>query len=264
MADIAKIKEVRERTGIGFADCKAALAETDWDVEAAITHIRKQSAVKAAKKADREASEGRIMIKLNPDASAGAIVEVNVETDFAANSDQFGAFVAEVTDAVLDQGEEVLDSFEKRRQELVQTIGENVNVRRAKRLTGNPGSVAEYLHTDRKVGCVVRIDGGGDNVKRDVAMHATAMSPLVVNIDDLPSGVVDKEKEILMARARDDGRPEHLLERIISGQVKKFQSENCLVEQAFVKDPKSTVGTYLKQNGAKCLEFVRMQVGEVI
>lgn len=266
MSDVAKIKEVRERTGIGFGDCKKALAESDWDVEAAINHIRKQSSVKAAKKAVREASEGRLMLAVNNDASAGSIVEVNVETDFAARNERFIAFCEEVANAVLEEGPDVLSSMEQARQQLVQTIGENVSVRRGTRLEGGPGTIVAYLHTNNTVGSLVEIKNGSEGVNLDVAMHITAMSPLVVAVDELPPSVIEKEKQILLERANseDNPKPPEIIERIVDGQLKKFQAESCLLNQAFVRDPKTTVGEILNNEKAEVIEFVRYQVGESV
>ena len=266
MSDVAKIKEVRERTGIGFGDCKKALAESDWEVEAAINFIRKQSSVKAAKKAVREAAEGRLMLSVNDDASAGSIVEVNVETDFAARNERFVAFCEEAANAVLNDGPEILDSLEKARQELVQTIGENVSVRRGARLTGDPGTIVSYLHTNNTVGSLVEIKNGSEGVNLDVAMHITAMSPLVVNVEQLPEAVIEKEKQILLDRAKseDNPKPPEIIERIVDGQLRKFQAESCLLNQAFVRDPKTTVAEILNSEKAEVIEFVRYQVGESI
>ena len=264
MSDIAKIKEVRERTGIGFSDCKKALAESDWDIEAAISYIRKQSSIKAAKKADRTAAEGRLMSAVNADASAGSLVEVNVETDFAARNERFTAFIQDVAEAVLERGSDCLDSFEKARQELVQTIGENVSIRRGVKIKGAPGSIVAYLHTNGTVGAVAEVENGTEETKKDVAMHITAMSPLVVSAEQLPAEVIEKERKISLERAQlgDKPKPANIIERIVEGQVQKFQAESCLLSQAFVRDPKTTVGEVLKAAGATVNQFVRYQVGE--
>ena len=264
MSDLAKIKEVRERTGTGIGDCKKALAASDWDIEAAIDYIRKQSSVKATKKADRTASEGRLMIVVNTDASAGAIVEINVETDFAARNERFVNFTKIVASAVLEKGPDCLAEFEQARQELVQTLGENISIRRGVRLTGEPGTIAAYLHTNSMIGSLVKIKEGTDDLKLNIAMHVTAMAPLVVSVDQLPESVVEKEKQILMDRAlsADNPKPPAIIEKIVSGQLRKFQAESCLVNQEYVRDQKTTVGKVLNEANAEVVCFVRYQVGE--
>ncbi len=266
MSDIAKIKEIRERTGIGFGDCKKALAACDWDVEKAIDHIRKQSAVKAAKKADRTAAEGRLAIKIAEDGKSGAIVEVNVETDFAARNERFGAFCDTVVDKVLTEGPDSLETLDGLRKELVQTIGENVTLRRADRFVADSddGFVSSYLHTNGIVGTLVEMASGDDQTARDVAMHVTASEPLVVNADDLSESVVEKEREILLEQARDSGKPDNIIEKMVEGRLRKFRAESCLSEQPFVKDPEQKVGAVLKSRNAACERFVRYQVGEGI
>ena len=266
MSDIAKIKEIRERTGIGFGDCKKALAACDWDVERAIDHIRKQSAVKAAKKADRTAAEGRLAIKIAEDGKSGAIVEINVETDFAARNERFGAFCDTVVDTVLQDGPESLDALDGLRKELVQTIGENVTLRRADRFasSSDDGFVSSYLHTNGVVGTLVEMSRGDEQTARDVAMHVTASEPLVVSAEDLPESVVAKEREILLEQARDSGKPESIIEKMVEGRLRKFRAESCLSEQPFVKDPEQKVGAVLKSRNAACERFVRYQVGEGI
>ncbi|MCY3860162.1 MAG: translation elongation factor Ts [Gammaproteobacteria bacterium] len=266
MSDIAKIKEIRERTGIGFGDCKKALAACDWDVEKAIDHIRKQSAVKAAKKADRTAAEGRLAIKIAEDGKSGAIVEINVETDFAARNERFGAFCDTVVDTVLQDGPASLDALDGLRKELVQTIGENVTLRRADRFasSSDDGFVSSYLHTNGVVGTLVEMSRGDEQTARDVAMHVTASEPLVVSAEDLPESVVAKEREILLEQARDSGKPESIIEKMVEGRLRKFRAESCLSEQPFVKDPEQKVGAVLKSRNAACERFVRYQVGEGI
>ena len=264
MSDIAKIKEIRERTGIGFGDCKKALEACDWDIEQAIDHIRKQSAIKAAKKADRTAAEGKLAIKVAADGRSGAIAEINVETDFAARNERFAAFCETVVDAVLKEGPSALESLDDLRKELVQTIGENVSLRRAARFVTATGRVTSYLHTNGMFGTLVEMSSGDEATGRDIAMHVTASEPLVVNADDLPESVVNKEREIYLLQARDSGKPASIIEKIVEGRLRKFRAESCLVEQPFVKDPEQRVAALLKSRGAVCARFARYQVGEGI
>lgn len=264
MADIAKIKEIRERTGIGFGDCKKALEASNWDVDAAIEFIRKQSAVKAAKKSDRTAAEGRLVIKVSDDGKSGAIAEINVETDFAARNERFTAFCENVVDAVLRDGPSALNELDGARQELVQTIGENVTLRRAEKYEADQGFVSSYLHTNGTVGAIVEMASGENDAGLDVAMHVTATDPLVVGIDDIPQETLEKEEAILTAQAKDSGKNDFVIQKMVEGRLRKFKEESCLLEQSFVKDPEQTVGAMLKSRNAECARFVRYEVGEGI
>ena len=264
MADIAKIKEIRERTGIGFGDCKKALEASDWDVDAAIEYIRKQSAVKAAKKSDRTASEGRLAMKISEDGKSGAIAEVNVETDFAARNERFTEFCERVADAVLKDGPGALEELDGVREELVQTIGENVTLRRAERFESDQGFVASYLHTNGTVGAMVEMNSGDQETGLDIAMHVTATDPLVVAVDDIPASTLEQEKSILVAQAKDSGKPEFVVEKMVEGRLSKFKAESCLLEQPFVKDPEQKVGKVLASRTAECARFIRYEVGEGI
>jgi len=264
----ALIKELRERTGVGFGDCKKALVEAEWDMERAVDVVRRESGAKAERKADRAASEGLLGIALGD--SRGAVVEVNVETDFAARSTQFGEFVERAVARALAEGADGLaEALEADRRTLVQEIGENVNVRRAATLSAPSGVVAGYLHQDRKKAALVALDNGGDAeecaaLARDIAMHVTAMRPLVVSPGDMPEETVAKERAILVEQASDSGKPPQIVERMVDGRLRKFLSESSLTEQAFVKDTSTTVGKLLAAANASCAGFERFEVGEGI
>jgi elongation factor Ts len=263
--NMALIKELRERTGVGFGDCKKALVEADWDMDRAVDIVRLQSGAKAEKKADRTAAEGLLGVKV--DGSAAAMVEVNVETDFAARNPKFTAFVEHAVGTALAQGADGLaDTLEADRQALVQEIGENVSVRRAARVdAGADGVVVGYLHQDGKKGTLVALAGGGadaDALGRDIAMHITAMRPLVVAPADVPADVVAKERVIFEQQAADSGKPPAIVEKMVTGRVRKFLAESSLLEQAFVKDTSLKVGKLLKGAGAACQRFERFEVGE--
>ena len=265
--NMALVKELRERTGVGFGDCKKALVEADWDMERAVDLVRLQSGAKAAKKADRTAAEGLLGLKVDGDRAA--MVEVNVETDFAARNPKFGAFVERAVEMALAAGSDGLqDALENERQALVQEIGENINVRRGARLAASPsGTVAGYLHLDGKKGTLVAIDGGGDAAQelgQDIAMHVTAMRPLVVKPEDVPADVVAKERAIFEGQAAESGKPPQIVEKMVAGRVAKFLAESSLLEQPFVKDTSQKVGALLKSAGADCLSFARFEVGEGI
>ena len=273
----AMIKELRERTGVGFGDCKKALVEADWDMDRAVEIVRLQSGAKAEKKADRTASEGLLGLAL--DGDRGAMVEVNVETDFAARSTQFADFVERAVCRVLDSGADgIAATLEEERQTLVQEIGENISVRRAARMEASGGVVAGYLHQDRKKGALVSLDGGESGLARDIAMHVTAMRPLVVMPEEVPEDAVEKERAVFaeqaaqeVARKQEEAKgrmkPE-VLERIahgiVTGRVQKFLAESSLVQQKFVKDTSTEVGKLLSVAGATCTGFERFEVGEGI
>ncbi len=269
--NMAMVKELRERTGVGFGDCKKALAEAGWDMDKAVDIVRLQSGAKAAKKADRTAAEGLLGLKVAADQSGaagrrGAMVEVNVETDFAARNPKFAAFVATAVDAVLAHGEgAIADRLEEDRQALVQEIGENVKLRRAARLVAPPnGTVVGYLHQDGRKGALVALDGGDEQLGRDLAMHVTAMRPLVVKGEDVPADVVARERAIFVQQAAESGKPPAIVEKMVSGRVRKFLAESSLVEQPFVKDANVKVGKLLADAKARCAGFARFEVGEGI
>ena len=262
----ALIKELRERTGVGFGDCKKALVEAEWDMGRAVDIVRRQSGAKAEKKADRTASEGLLGLALGDDK--GAVVEINVETDFAARSAQFGEFVERaVAEALANGSDGLAESLEDDRRTLVQEIGENVSVRRARTLAVSDGVVAGYLHQDRKKAALVALSGGNDAndcaaLARDIAMHVTAMRPVVVSPEDMPEEAVAKEREILVLQAAESGKPPQIVERMVDGRVRKFLAESSLTEQPFVKDTSTTVGKLLKSFNATCAGFERFEVGE--
>ena len=262
--NVAMIKELRERTGVGFGDCKKALVEADWNMEAAVDVVRRQSGAKAAKKADRTAAEG--LLGLVAEDACGALVEVNVETDFAARNPKFEAFVGEAAAHTLAEGgDKVAAALEEQRKALVQEIGENIQVRRAVRLEAPAGgAVAGYLHQDRKKAALVALDGGNQDLAREVAMHVTAMRPLVVQAEDVPADVVARERAIYEQQASESGKPAPIVEKIVSGRLRKFLAESSLLDQPFVKDADTTVGKLLAAAGATCSAFERFEVGEGI
>ena len=263
--DMALIKELRERTGVGFGDCKKALVEADWDIDRAVDIVRLQSGAKAEKKADRTAGEGLLGLKLDGDSAA--LVEVNVETDFAARNPKFAAFVERaVAKALADGPDNLASALEDERQALVQEIGENINVRRAARVSARDGgTVVGYLHQDGKKGTVVAVNGDADAaLGRDIAMHITAMRPLVVAPDDVPADVVAKERAIFVEQAAESGKPPQIVDRMVTGRVRKFLAESSLLEQPFVKDTSVKVRELLKGANVTCSGFARFEVGEGI
>jgi elongation factor Ts len=218
--------------------------------------------MKAAKKAGRIAADGLIACRV--DGSKGVMVEVNCETDFAARDENFVAFVQAVTDKAFDNG--VTDvaalELESEREALVQKIGENISIRRIESFS--EGTVTDYVHGNGKIGVLIALEGGNEELGKDVAMHIAAMNPTVVNPEDAPADVVAKEREIYTAQAQDSGKPPEIVEKMIDGRIRKYLAEISLVEQPFVKDGDTKVGALLKKEGASVKGFVRYEVGEGI
>ncbi|HAG93965.1 MAG: elongation factor Ts [Pseudomonadales bacterium] len=271
----AQVKELRERTGLGMMECKKALVETNGDIETAIDNLRKSGQAKAAKKAGRTAAEGIVVAKVSADGKTGILLEVNSETDFVARDDNFLKFANGVADRVLATKETDMaklletameeggsDSIETTRSALVQKIGENIQVRRTY-VMESEGLVSAYVHSG-KIGVLVALNGGNDDLGKDVAMHVAASNPLVVNPDQVDQATLDKEKEIFSAQAAESGKPPEIVEKMVQGRIAKFLKEVSLVDQPFVKDPDTTVGKLVKGAGADVVAFTRIEVGEGI
>jgi len=253
----AQVKELRERTGAGMMDCKKALQEVDGDMELAIENMRKSGQAKAAKKAGNIAAEGQIIIK------DGALLEVNCQTDFVAKDENFLAFANEVAEAAAASKatiEELQAQFEEKRIALVAKIGENINVRRVAYVEGE--ALASYKH-GAKIGVVVAGNGDAETLKH-VAMHVAASKPEYVNPEDVPADVVEKEKAIQIDIAMNEGKPAEIAEKMVTGRMKKFTGEISLTGQAFIMEPKRTVGDILKEKSVSISSFVRLEVGEGI
>ena len=265
----AQVKELRERTGLGLLECKKALAEASGDIEAAIETLRKSSGMKAAKKAGRTAAEGIVAIQSAPDGSLAAMVEVNSETDFVARDENFLNFVQMVVGSAFEQRNNDITllaggEIEEARQALVQKIGENISVRRVVVHEASAGVVGGYVHGNNRIAVVVSLKGGNAELAKDVAMHVAAVNPQVVSPDQMAEEVVAKEREIYAAQAQESGKPAEIVEKMIDGRIRKFLSENSLTEQAFVKDPDTTVGKLVSAAGAEIIGFSRFEVGEGI
>jgi len=265
----ALVKELRERTGLGLLECKRALAAAGGDVEVAIEELRKSSGMKAAKKAGRTAADGVVSMRIAADGTSGVIGEVNSETDFVARDENFLSFVSQVMDAaVAAQTDDVTviagGDVETSRQALVQKIGENISVRRIAARSTDSGAVGGYVHGNSRIAVWVELEGGDAELAKDVAMHVAAVNPAVVSPSDMPAELLQKEREIFTAQAADSGKPPEIIEKMIEGRVRKYLSENSLTEQAFVKDPDTTVGKLVSAAGARVVGFTRFEVGEGI
>jgi len=267
------VKELRERTGAGMMECKKALKEADGDMEGAIEVMRKSGLAKAEKKAGRIAAEGVIVARVSDDGQTGVLVEINSETDFVANNDQFQKFADAVTDRVLNDGPAdvnelsgmALSSDDQRdiataTKELVAKIGENIEVRRFTRRTAERGRLASYLH-GKRIGVLVEYTGD-DQLGRDLAMHIAASQPIAIAADDVPGERLEKERATLEAQARESGKPEEIVAKMVDGRMRKYLGEITLLGQPFVKDPDQTVEAYLQSKDAAVLFFERFEVGE--
>ncbi len=265
----SQVKELRERTGLGMMECKKALVETDGDIDLAIENLRKASGLKAAKKADRTAAEGVVMAKAAEDGSYAVVLEINSETDFVARDEGFLDFASSVLEKAFaakanDLSQVVDDEVETKRQALVQKIGENIGVRRVALLEANGGLVGTYVHSNNRIAVLVELTAGDADTARDVAMHIAAVNPQVVKPEDMPEEVVNKEKDIIKAQPDMAGKPENIVEKMMTGRINKFLKENSLVEQPFVKDPEVTVGQLVKKAGGEVVHFARFEVGDGI
>lgn len=264
------VKELRERTGAGMMDCKKALQEANGDIEVAIEEMRKSGAAKAAKKAGRIAAEGIISIK--QDGKDAIILEINCETDFVAKDESFLSFADDVIDAIATHNPEDVgalmglsvgdQTIEEAIQQLVTKIGEKITVRRFEKHTAE-GQVGTYLHGAR-IGVIVELEGGDEALAKDLAMHIAASKPVCVSEEQVSRELLDKEKEIYSAQAEESGKPADIIEKMVSGRLKKFLKEITLLGQPFVKDPDQSVEKLLKSANASVVSFLRYEVGEGI
>ena len=265
------VKELRERTGAGMMECKKALVEADGDLDAAAEALRKAGAAKADKKAGRVAADGRVVIL--QEGGKAVIVEVNSETDFVAKDENFIGFAEAVAAAVLASGETDVgklaaqklndgSTVEEARTGLVQKVGENISVRRAQVVEGS-GPMSCYTHGAR-IGAIVALEGGDEELARDIAMHVAAINPVCIDESGVPAETLETEKRIFTEQAEASGKPAEIIEKMVKGRVAKFLKEITLVGQPFVKDPDVSVGKLLKGANASVVSFVRYEVGEGI
>lgn len=269
----ALVKELRERTGAGMMECKKALTGTDGDIDAAADNMRREGLAKADKKAGRVAAEGRVATALADDRSVAILLEVNCETDFVGKNDDFIGFAATAAQTALDHAPADVDalaeievdgeSLDAKRRALVATLGENITIRRFRRIEAGEGKLDVYLHGAR-IGSAVAVNGGEDTLARDLAMHVAATAPAHLSAEQVPQERRDSEKELLMAQARDSGKPEEIIEKMVEGRLRKYLAEITLMGQPFVKDPDVTVEQLCKQQNATVIDYARIEVGEGI
>ncbi len=271
MISASMVKELRETTGAGMLDCKKALEATNGNLEEAITWLREKGISKAAKKQSRIAAEGLAYAKVQDNKAV--IVEVNAETDFVAKNNEFINLVNIIADTILNSDvktvEEALELTHESKTlndliiEKTATIGEKISFRRFSLLTKNDNEVfGNYAHMGGKIVTLVKLEGNNAELAKDIAMHIAAMRPLYLDKTNVPSEVVDKEKEILTEQAKTEGLKEDKIAMVVNGRINKFYEEVCLNDQNFIKENKMKVSTYVKNNGSNILEFVRYEVGE--
>lgn len=288
MAEITSglVKDLREKTGVGMMDCKRALVETNGDMEAAIDWLRAKGLSKAAKKADRAAAEGLVGIAV--EGTTGVLVELNAETDFVSRNEQFQAATAAITSIALGvsdvsalaaapapSGEGSVSDFVTN---MIATIGENMTLRRMAKLSVSSGVVASYIHTAisdglGRIGVLVAVESAGDaaalnDIGRKVAMHIAATAPMALKAEDLDPAVVERERQVLTEQARESGKPEGVIEKMIEGRIRKFYEEVVLLQQPFVMNPDQTVGAFVAEAAkaagttAEVTGFAMFKLGE--
>jgi translation elongation factor Ts len=270
----ALVKELRERTGAGMMDCKKALVATEGDMEKAIDYLREKGLSKAAKKAGRVAAEGAVVSYVSEDGKVGVIVEVNCETDFVGSNEDFKTLAASIAKHVAEtnpaDAETLLDSQMDGKAvkdivtEAIAKIGENISVRRFVRYESAEGKVYSYIHAGGKIGVLVDMKGGDAELGKNIAMQVAAANPSYLNRTEVPASELDHEKEVLKEQARNEGKPENIIEKMILGRINKYYEEVCLVDQIYIRDNKMSITKLLKANNAEVARFARYQLGEGI
>ena len=268
------VKDLRTKTGAGMMDCKKALVEAEGDMEKAVDILREKGLSQAAKKASRVAAEGAVVSAISEDGKVGAVVEVNCETDFVGSNDDFKALAAAIAKQILAtnpadveallasdmNGKSVRDTV----TEAVAKIGENISVRRFVRYESQGGAVYSYIHGAGKIGVLVELKGGDAELGKDIAMQVAAANPSYLERSKVPQTEIEHEKEVLAVEARNEGKPEQIIEKMVLGRINKYYKEVCLVDQEFIKDGDLTIAELLKFKNAEVLRFTRYQLGEGI
>ena len=264
----SQVKELRDMTGVALMDCKKALVECKGDIEKALDLLRSNSALKAEKKSSRVAADG-ILVMAVTDTYA-TIVELNSETDFAAKDSNFLAYSEKVKSFITENKVDDVEAFvgsslEDDRKALVQTIGENIQLRRVETIDySSDMNIGMYLHSDSKLGSIVAVNNGSDQIAKDIAMHVSAFNPLCLSKEDIDQDILERERVIYQNQAKESGKPEEIMEKMVEGKINRFLSEVSLLSQSFVKDPDISVADYLEKDNASIAAYVRLKVGEGI
>ncbi|MCE7934259.1 MAG: elongation factor Ts [Chlorobi bacterium CHB2] len=267
------VKTLRDRTGAGMGDCKKALEETGGDMDAAIEILRKKGAATASKRADKEANEGVVATATTADNSSAAIVEVNCETDFVARNEEFSSFVRSLAGHVLATKPASIEALlasevngvavQNQLNDLLAKFNERIEIRRFEIVETSGGYVADYVHNGDKLGVLVEFGGASEGlgtVGRDVAMQVAAMNPGYVRREEVPADVLTKEREIYAEQMRNEGKPEAIIEKIVTGRLEKYYADNVLLEQSFVKDSAKAVNEII--GNASIVRFIRFNLGQ--
>ncbi|MCH4157072.1 MAG: translation elongation factor Ts [Acidaminococcaceae bacterium] len=270
----ALVKTLRERTGAGMMDCKKALSACEGDLDKAVDFLREKGLSQAAKKASRVAAEGAVAAYVSEDAKTGVIVEVNCETDFVAKTDDFQALAHTIAEHIAKTNPKDVEALKESTlngkkvadlvTEKVAKIGENISLRRFVRYEVQEGLIAYYIHAGGKIGVLVDLNGGDAALGKDIAMQVAATNPAYLNRTQVPADVLEHEKEVLSEQAKNEGKPEKIIEKMVMGRIQKYYKENCLVDQEFVKDPDQSITKLLKAHNAEIRAYARFQLGEGI
>ena len=266
------VKELRDRTGAGMMECKKALLDSSGDMDKAVDEMRKAGQAKADKKSSRIAAEGVITLSISDDNSIANMVEINCETDFVAKDENFLKFVKTISEVSLENYKGSVDDFnnskhpsgktiEEIRLELVSKVGENVKIRRVQNIKNDGNYMGHYMH-GTKIGVAVVLQKENEELAKDVCMHIAAMKPRALNANDIPQDVLDKEREIFVAQAKESGKPDDIIQKMVDGKVKKYISEVTLIDQTFVKDNEITISRLIEKHDNSVLSFYRLEVGE--
>lgn len=270
------VKDLRDRTGAGMMDCKKALTATNGDMDAAIDFLREKGLSKAAKKASRVAAEGLVEAYVDEANKVAVLVEVNCETDFVANTDEYKKLVLSIAKHIAANkpadvaalNDQIFLGTDKKVSEVITEaiakIGEKIDIRRFTVYEYGNDTLGHYIHGAGRIGVLVELEGGDTEVAKDVAMHIAAANPSYLDRTLVPAAELDHEKEVLAEQAKNEGKPEKIIEKMVQGRIQKFYKEICLVDQEFIKDPDKSVGALLKEHNAKAKRYVRYQLGEGI
>lgn len=271
MISASLVKELREKSGAGMLDCKKALEQTNADIEKAMDYLREKGIATAAKKSERIAAEGTSVILIKDNDAV--IVEVNSETDFVAKNIEFKELVDTIANSIIDNNPKTIEDVLNLTSDgtsindilIAKTskIGEKLSFRRFEKVTKTDDQIfGSYIHLGGKIAVLTLIEGGNDEVAKDVAMHAAAMRPIYVSKEDVPQEEVERERSVLKEQAINEGKPAEIAEKMVKGRIRKYYEEICLTEQAFVKDGDLKVSEFLKNNDSKIIKMVRYEVGE--